>query len=82
VICCAGSTNPVAKEARWRRASSSASPRCSGCPSVSTACSSPAHATARLLGVGLDGELTAWTMQALALELGTVALGSWLLRHA
>ena len=38
--------------------------------------------SARLLGVGLDGELTAWTMQALALELGTVALGSWLLRHA
>jgi hypothetical protein len=38
--------------------------------------------SARLLGVGLDGELTAWTMQALVLELGTVALGSWLLRHA
>src|SRR5262245_11034835 len=38
--------------------------------------------TARLLGVGLDGELTSWTMQALAFELGTVALGSWLLRHA
>ena len=38
--------------------------------------------SARMLGVGLDGELTAWTMQALALELGTVALGGWLLRHA
>ena len=37
---------------------------------------------ARLIGVGLDGELTAWTVQALVLELGTVALGAWLLRRA
>ena len=37
---------------------------------------------ARLVGVALDGGLTAWTVQALALELGTVALGAWLLRRA
>lgn len=37
---------------------------------------------ARLIGVGLDGDLTAWTVQALVFELGTVAVGAWLLRHA
>jgi hypothetical protein len=37
---------------------------------------------ARLIGVGLDGDLTAWTVQALVFELGTVALGAWLLRRA
>jgi len=37
---------------------------------------------ARLLGVALDGGITAWTVQALVLELGTVALGGWLLRRA
>jgi len=37
---------------------------------------------ARLLGVALDGGLSAWTVQALVLELGTVALGAWLLRRA
>jgi hypothetical protein len=37
---------------------------------------------ARLLGVALDGNVTAWTGQALVLELGTVALGAWLLRRA
>ena len=37
---------------------------------------------ARLIGAGLDGALTAWTAQALVFELGTVALGTWLLRRA
>jgi Domain of unknown function (DUF4345) len=37
---------------------------------------------ARLLGVALDGGLSSWTVQALVLELGTVALGAWLLRRA
>ena len=38
--------------------------------------------SARLLGVALDGELSAWTVQGLALELGSVAIGSWLIRRA
>jgi Domain of unknown function (DUF4345) len=37
---------------------------------------------ARLLGVALDGALTAWTVQGLVFELGTVALAVWLLRRA
>ena len=37
---------------------------------------------ARLIGVALDGHVTAWTAQALVLELGTAAFGAWLLRRA
>ena len=37
---------------------------------------------ARLLGVALDGGVGAWTVQALVLELATVALGVGLLRRA
>ena len=36
---------------------------------------------ARLLGAGLDAELSSYTGMALALELGTVALTVWLLRR-
>jgi hypothetical protein len=37
---------------------------------------------ARLLGAGLDGELSSYTGMALVLELGTVALTAWLLRRS
>jgi hypothetical protein len=38
---------------------------------------------ARLIGLALDGGFSAWTGQALALELTTAAIGWWLqLRHA
>jgi hypothetical protein len=37
---------------------------------------------ARLLGAGLDGEISSYTGMALGLELGTVALTAWLLRRA
>lgn len=37
---------------------------------------------ARLLGVALDGGMSAWTAQGLAFEFGTVALSVWLLRRA
>ena len=33
---------------------------------------------ARLIGLALDGGFSAWTGQALALELGTAAIGWWL----
>jgi len=36
---------------------------------------------ARLLGAGIDGELSSYTAMALALELGTVAVTAWLLRR-
>jgi hypothetical protein len=36
---------------------------------------------ARLLGAGLDAELSSYTGMALVLEFGTVALAAWLLRR-
>ena len=42
----------------------------------------PGSAARACSASALDGELTAWTVQALVLELGTVALGAWLLRRA
>jgi hypothetical protein len=38
--------------------------------------------SARLLGAGLDGEVSSYTGMALVLELGTVALTGFLLRRA
>ena len=39
-------------------------------------------AGARLIGVALDGGVSAWTGQALGLEIATAALGAWLLNRA
>ena len=36
---------------------------------------------ARLLGAGIDGEVSSYTAMALALELGTVAIAAYLLRR-
>jgi hypothetical protein len=37
---------------------------------------------ARLLGVALDGGVTAWTVQGLVFELSSLAFATWLLRRA
>ena len=37
---------------------------------------------ARVLGAGLDGGVSGYTVMAIGLELGTVALAVWLLRQA
>ena len=49
---------------------------------VALAVSCAGLGVARLLGVGMDGELSSYTGMALGLEFGTLALGVWLLRRA